>query len=189
MTDGDPCGDGAVRQGPGGCDDPHELDVLGNALAADTDRVHRHAERRDLGKLLGRNTACRVFAVRGKNDRGQRFGPGATDDVDQRVADRCRRAVGLQVGKALDALGAGSQGEELRRDVAAGNRLDQVVTRDIQPRRSLAVGHAGGTVGDEGHDVLAGLELFGPQGRLHQHDNHQRNHRQLQKAERHELPG
>ena len=122
----------AARQRRVGGNDLHQFDVFRDAVPPDANRVHRHTERGDFRQLLGRNAAGGVDAVRGKNDRCKRLRPGAADNVDQRLADRCRGAVRLQAGQASNALGTDGQGEELRCDIAAGHRSKEVFACGIE---------------------------------------------------------
>ena len=190
MADGQLGADSGVRQRLRRHDDIGKLDVVGNFLAADADRMHRNFAPAYLRHQLAVESAGVVRAVADDQYRPQRHGRGLAQDIRQRFADPAARSRRRQMlvrerfeavcvtGKSIEPDAEFFLQFVENRPLQGGNGL-------LQPRPAArAQRHAARSVEQDRNYVLPVLERLHGETRLPQHQQRQRNRSPLERPNR-----
>ena len=168
--------DTRARQGPRRDRDLRQLDVAGNALSADSDRMHRHVVLANLRHQLAPEAAGIVRAVAGQQDRAQGHRGRLAQDAEDRFADAAARGGRREMLRddRVDAPRRAAETVKQRAELALERWQDLLAEsgyRLLQPTLSVdAERHAARGVQQHGNRVLATLQRLNRQRRLPHHE-------------------
>ena len=172
-----------IRQRPRGNGHLFHFNIFCEMVGSKADGVNRNPQLLQLRDGLAIHPAGVIAAIRHQNNGAQGHGAGLGRDVLQAVANARGGVIRLQVLRVVDPDGVAS--EFVRPDLKfllqfREQIVIQQVFRALQPLFAV-VGdsHAARVIHQNRHDVLLRTQTGDTDGRLPEHEQHQRNKRRL----------